>query len=61
MLQVLRDCQKPILAVRIHGFDAYYGQLLCRGGIPFFESAERAVKTYALAWRYGNWVKKHSG
>ncbi len=61
LLQVLQDCKKPILAVRIHGFDANYGQLLCRGGIPFFESAERAVNTYALAWRYGNWIKKHSG
>jgi len=61
MIQVLQDCKKPILAVRIHGFDANYGQLLCRGGIPFFESAERAVNTYALARRYGEWIKKHSG
>jgi acyl-CoA synthetase (NDP forming) len=60
MLQVLRNFKKPILAVRIHGFDANYGQLLCGGGIPFFESAERAVNTYALAWRYGEWLKAHS-
>ena len=61
MIQVLRDCKKPILAVRIHGFDPEYGQLLCRGGIPFFDSAERAVGIYARAWRYRNWLKTHSG
>jgi acyl-CoA synthetase (NDP forming) len=60
LLQVLRNFKKPILAVRIHGFDANYGQRLCGGGIPFFESAERAVNTYALAWRYGEWLKAHS-
>jgi acyl-CoA synthetase (NDP forming) len=60
MLQVLRNFKKPILAVRIHGFDANYGQRLCGGGIPFFESAERAVNTYDLAWRYGEWLKAHS-
>jgi acyl-CoA synthetase (NDP forming) len=57
MIQVLQDCKKPILAVRIHGFDPEYGPLLCRGGIPFFDSAERAVGTYARAWRYQNWLK----
>ena len=57
MIQVLRDCKKPILAVRIYGFDPEYGPLLCRGGIPFFDSAERAVGTYAHAWRYQNWLK----
>jgi acyl-CoA synthetase (NDP forming) len=61
MIQVLRDCKKPILAVRIYGFDPEYGPLLCRGGIPFFDSAERAVGTYARAWRYRNWLKAHSG
>jgi len=60
MIRALRDCKKPILAVRIHGFDPEYGPLLCRGGIPFFDSAERAVSTYALALRYGNWIKAHS-
>jgi acyl-CoA synthetase (NDP forming) len=60
MIQVLRDCKKPILAVKIHGFDPKYGPLLCRGGIPFFDSAERAVGTYALAWRYQNWLKRQN-
>jgi len=60
MLEVLRECKKSILAVRIHGFDQKYGRLLCQGGIPFFDSAERAVDAYARAWRYWNWRKTHS-
>ena len=55
LIQVQRDCQKPILAVKIPGFDPKYAQQLCRGGIPFFESAERAVRTYALAVEYQQW------
>ncbi len=51
-------CEKPIIAVKIPGFDLKYAQQLCRGGIPFFDSAERAVHTYALVVRYQNWLKK---
>jgi len=29
---------------------------LFNGGIPFFDSAERAVQTYALAVQYFNWI-----
>ena len=59
LIQVRRKCQKPILAVKIPGFDPKYSQQLCQGGIPFFDSAERAVHTYALAVRYKNWLKAH--
>ncbi len=58
LIRAHRDCQKPIIAVKIPGFDLKYAQQLCRGGIPFFDSAERAVHTYALAMRYQNWLKK---
>jgi acyl-CoA synthetase (NDP forming) len=60
MIQVQRECQKPILAVKIPGFDPKYSQQLCRGGIPFFDSAERAMQTYALAVHYYNWLGKRS-
>ncbi len=60
MIQVQQECQKPILAVKIPGFDPKYSQQLCRGGIPFFDSAERAVHTYALAVQYGKWLKKRA-
>jgi acyl-CoA synthetase (NDP forming) len=58
LIRAYRDCKKPIIAVKIPGFDLKYAQQLCRGGIPFFDSAERAVHTYALAVRYQNWLKK---
>jgi acyl-CoA synthetase (NDP forming) len=58
LIRAYRDCKKPIIAVKIPGFDLKYAQQLCRGGIPFFDSAERAVHTYALAVRYQIWLKK---
>ncbi|UCD79489.1 MAG: CoA-binding protein [Desulfobacterales bacterium] len=61
MIQVLQEYKKPILAVKIPGFDPQYGPLLCRGGVPFFDSAERAVGTYALAWRYQSWLRRQNG
>ena len=60
LIQVQQECQKPILAVKIPGFDRQYSQQLCRDGIPFFDSAERAVHTYALAVRYKNWLKNRT-
>ena len=57
LIRVFRDCKKPILAVKIPGSAPPNSAQLCRGGIPFFDSAERAVNTYALALRYGQWRK----
>jgi acyl-CoA synthetase (NDP forming) len=59
LIKVQQELRKPILAVKIPGFDPKYSQQLCRSGIPFFDSAERAVGTYALAVQYKNWLKKH--
>ena len=59
LIRVQQECQIPILAVKIPGFDPKYSQQLCRGGIPFFASAERAVHTYALAVRYWQWLKHY--
>ena len=58
LIRVFHDCNKPILAVKIPGSAPQVSPELCRGGIPFFDSAERAVNTYALALRYGKWRKK---
>jgi acetate---CoA ligase (ADP-forming) subunit alpha len=60
LIQAYRDCRKPIIAVKIPGFDVKYAQELCQAGIPFFDSAERAVHTYALALRYYNWLDNQS-
>ena len=59
LIQVHQELDIPILAVKIPGFDPKYSQQLCRRGIPFFESAERAVHSYALAVRYYNWKRKN--
>ena len=61
LIRVFRDCKKPILAVKIPGSAPQNSPDLCRCGIPFFDSAERAVNTYALALRYGKWRKKVLG
>ncbi|NNL75287.1 MAG: hypothetical protein HKO68_02995 [Desulfobacterales bacterium] len=60
LIHAYRDCNKPVLAVKIPDFDPQHAQQLCEGGIPFFDSAERAVHTYALALGYQAWLKKHS-
>jgi acyl-CoA synthetase (NDP forming) len=58
LIQVHQELDIPILAVKIPGFDPKYSQQLCQKGIPFFDSAERAVHTYALAVQYSQWSVK---
>jgi len=45
MIQTHKDYQKPFPIVMIHGFDPNLAQQFCQAGIPFFESAERAMRT----------------
>ncbi len=61
MIQASRDFQKPFLMVNIPGFDQALARRLCEGGLPFFESAERAMDTYAKVWRYQKWLRAASG
>jgi acyl-CoA synthetase (NDP forming) len=60
LIEAQHDGKKPILAVKIPGFDPKYSQQLCRNGIPFFDSAERAVNTYAMAVQYKDWLYRLS-
>jgi hypothetical protein len=55
MIEVQQECGKPLLMVPIPGHDLNVGQQFCQAGIPFFESAERAMGTYALVFRYQRW------
>jgi len=55
MIEVQEQCRKPLLMVAIPGHDLELGRQFCRAGIPFFESAERAMRTYALVFRYQQW------
>ena len=60
LIDVRQEHQKPILAVKIPGHNMDLVQRLCESGVPFFDSAERAVHTYALAVRYQNWLRKRA-
>jgi len=55
VIQAHKDSQKPFLMVKIPGFDPALAQRFCEAGVPFFETAERAVSTYAKVRRYQLW------
>jgi len=58
MIEVQQECRKPLLMVAIPGHDLNLGEQFCQAGIPFFESAERAMRTYACVFRYQSWRQK---
>jgi acyl-CoA synthetase (NDP forming) len=58
MIEVQKECRKPLVMVKIHGYDPELGPQFCKAGVPFFDSAERAIQTYALAYRYRQWRRK---
>jgi len=55
IIQAHKDSQKPFLMVKIPGFDPDLAQKFCEAGVPFFETAERAMSTYAKVRRYQSW------
>ena len=55
IIQAQKDSQKPFLIVKIPGFDPELAQKFCEAGVPFFETAERAMSTYAKLRRYQSW------
>lgn len=55
VIQAHKDSQKPFLMVKIPGFDPALAQRFCEAGVPFFETAERAMSTYAKVRRYQLW------
>jgi len=60
MIQVQKEFQKPLMIVKIPGFDPKLGRHFCEAGIPFFDTAERAMQTYALQYRYQQWRQQHT-
>lgn len=50
MIQLRRETGKPFLIVNIPGFDPEMGKAFLEAGVPFFETAERALKSYRLVW-----------
>ncbi len=52
MIRAREEFQKPFIMVNVPGFDTDLAQTFCRAGIPFFESAERAMRVYAMVRQY---------
>jgi acyl-CoA synthetase (NDP forming) len=57
-IKVYKDFQKPFLIIKIPGFDEDLAQGFCAAGIPFFDSAERAMQTYSRIQQYYLWRRK---
>jgi len=60
MIEVQIEYRKPLLMVAIPGYELNLGQQFCQAGIPFFESSERAMRTYASVFRYQRWRQEHA-
>jgi len=58
LIQVQKEHGKPFLMVKIPGFDKKLAQEFCEAGLPFFDSAERAMRAYASVKQYRNWQRK---
>ena len=58
IVETRRQSGKAILMVNIPGFDPSYIPQFCNACIPYFESSERAMKTYARVRRYQQWRKE---
>ncbi len=52
MIRIRKETGKPFVAVKIPGLDADAIQTFFDAGLPFFESPERAMKTYAMVRNY---------
>jgi len=60
MIQVSNESSKPFIMVSIPEFDRSLAQRFCQAGVPFFETAERAMTTYALVRKYQLWRQERS-
>lgn len=58
LMDVHQSCDKPVLVVKIPGFDKDLATQFCESGIPFFDSAERAMRTYAAVKQYQDWRQR---
>jgi acyl-CoA synthetase (NDP forming) len=61
LVRARRETGKPILVVNIPGFEAFRPERFFKAGLPFYETAERAMRNYAMALRYRQWQKEHAG
>ncbi len=55
LIQARNEYQKPFVMVNIPGFEPELGQRFCEAGIPFFDSAERAMAGLSRIIQYRQW------
>jgi acyl-CoA synthetase (NDP forming) len=55
LIAISREFDKPLVVAAIPGFETDLAKKLLRAGVPFFETAERAMHVYAMVWRYQAW------
>lgn len=55
LLEVQGATRKPFIMVGIPGFGEDIISRFCNAGVPYFDSAERAMQAYALVCRYRDW------
>ena len=60
MIEARQEFGKPFIMINVPGFDPALAENYCQAGIPAFDSAERAMATYAQIRRYQNWREAHS-
>jgi len=58
ILEVQKASCKPFIMVGIPGFGADVISRFCNAGVPFFDSAERAMQTYAMVCRHQEWRRR---
>lgn len=54
IIDIQKASGKPFMMINIPGFDPELSKRFCEAGIPFFDSAERAMKTYSRVYQYQN-------
>ena len=59
MIQARNDFGKPFLIVSIPGFDKRFAEYFCRAGVPFFDTAERAMTVYKRVQQYQIWRRSN--
>jgi len=55
IVETRNSLKKPIVVIGIPVRDQSYGEYLYAAGVPFFDSVERAVRTYARVLSYRRW------
>jgi acyl-CoA synthetase (NDP forming) len=59
MIEARREFGKPFVMINVPGFDPALAANFCHAGLPAFDSAERAMATYARIRQYQKWKEAH--